>query len=196
MRRLRTGSPADLLVVGLGNPGERYAKTRHNVGAEVVELLAKRYGGRLKRSKERALVAEVRLDGQRVVLAVPTTFMNTSGESVAPLVRRHGVTLDQLVVVHDDMDLPVAKLRIRRGSGTGGHRGLDSIVANLRGRSDFVRVRLGVGRPPGTQDPADYVLRIFGSADREAINIAIVEAADAVEMVLSQGVDAAMNHYN
>lgn len=196
MRRLRTGTPADLLVVGLGNPGERYAKTRHNVGAEVVETLAKRHGGRLKRSKERALAAEVRCDGRRVVLAVPITFMNASGEAVASLVRRHGVTLDRLVVVHDDMDLPVAKLRIRSGSGTGGHRGLESIMANLRGVGDFVRVRVGVGRPPGTQDPADYVLRAFGSTDRKAIDAAIVEAADAVEMLLAQGVDAAMNHYN
>jgi peptidyl-tRNA hydrolase, PTH1 family len=191
----RTGTPADLLVVGLGNPGAEYAGTKHNVGAEVVEVLARRHGGRLRKSKERALVDEVRVGGKRMALAVPTTYMNDSGEAVAPLVRRHGVPLDRLVIVHDELDLEPAVLRVKFGGGLAGHNGLRSIKQHLHDDA-FVRVRLGVGKPVTKERGADHVLSRFGKRDREQMAVTIEEAADAVELILADGVDAAMNRYN
>jgi PTH1 family peptidyl-tRNA hydrolase len=191
----RTGTPADLLVVGLGNPGSEYAGTKHNVGAEVVELLARRHGGRLRKSKERALVDEVRVGGKRLGLAVPTTYMNDSGQAVAPLVRRFGVGPEHLVIVHDELDLEPAVLRVKVGGGLAGHNGLRSIKQHLHDDS-FVRVRLGVGKPASKEQGADHVLSRFGKRDREQMAVTIDEAADAVEMILSDGVDAAMNRFN
>jgi len=191
----RTGTPADLLVVGLGNPGAEYAGTKHNVGAEVVELLARRHSGRLRKGKERALVDEVRVGGKRLALAVPTTYMNDSGEAVAPLVRRYGVGPERLVIVHDELDLEPAVLRVKVGGGLAGHNGLRSIKAHLHDDS-FVRVRIGVGKPVSKERGADHVLSRFGKRDREQMAVTIEEAADAVEMILAEGVDAAMNRYN
>jgi PTH1 family peptidyl-tRNA hydrolase len=192
----RRGTPADLLVVGLGNPGAAYAGTRHNVGADVVALLAQRHGGTLKRSKERALAGEVRIGDRLVALAFPQTYMNLSGESVAPLVRRHGIEDPQrLVVVHDEIDLPVGRLQVKVGGGLAGHNGLKSIKAHL-GTDQFVRVRIGVGRPPGRAQGADHVLRRPGKAERAELEIVVQEAADAVEVVLADGVEAAMNRFN
>jgi PTH1 family peptidyl-tRNA hydrolase len=192
----RRGTPADLLVVGLGNPGAEYAGTRHNAGADVVALLATRHGGALKRSKERALAGEVRIDGKRVALAFPQTYMNLSGESVGPLVRRHGIDDPRhLVVVHDEIDLPVGRLQVKVGGGLAGHNGLKSIKAHL-GTDDFVRVRIGVGRPPGRKQGADHVLKRPGKAERTELEIMVQEAADAVETILRDGVDAAMNRFN
>jgi peptidyl-tRNA hydrolase, PTH1 family len=191
----RTGTPADLLVVGLGNPGSEYAGTKHNVGAEVVELLARRHGGRLRKSKERALVDEVRVAGKRMALAVPTTYMNDSGQAVAPLVRRFGVGPEHLVIVHDELDLEPAVLRVKVGGGLAGHNGLRSIKQHLHDDS-FVRVRLGVGKPASKEQGADHVLSRFGKRDREQMAVTIEEAADAVELILHDGVDAAMNQYN
>jgi peptidyl-tRNA hydrolase, PTH1 family len=186
----------DALVVGLGNPGTEYARTRHNVGAEVVELLARRHGGHLRKGRDQALVGGVRIGGRRVELAIPTTYMNESGMAVGPLVRRHGVALDQLVVVHDELDLPPAALRVKVGGGLAGHNGLRSIVAHLKS-PDFVRVRLGVGKPPGGPTKgADHVLRKFSKAEREHMDVTVEEAADAVECIVSEGVDVAMNRYN
>lgn len=182
-------------MVGLGNPGEEFARTRHNVGADVVQVLVARHGGALKRSKDRVLSCEVCIGDARVALAIPTTFMNLSGEALRPLVRRYGVSIDHLVVIVDDLDLPVAKLRLRHGGGTGGHRGLASIVQTLHD-DEFTRIRIGIGRPPGAQDPADYVLRRFGKSDRDAIDAAIEQAADAVETVVAAGHAEAMNRYN
>jgi PTH1 family peptidyl-tRNA hydrolase len=189
------GAAADLLVVGLGNPGDEYAGTRHNVGAEVVELLARRPGGRLRKGRERSLVDEVRIDGKRVALAVPLTYMNLSGEAVAPLVRRHRVPPGRLVIVHDEIDLPLARLQVKEGGGLAGHNGLKSIVAHLH-TQDFLRVRIGVGRPPGRREAADHVLRRFGKAERDQIDVTVEEAADAVETILAEGVQAAMNRFN
>ena len=193
---LRTGTPADLLVVGLGNPGAEYAGTRHNVGAEVVEILAARHGGQLKKAKERALVAEVRISGRRVTLAFPTTYMNESGQAVGPLVRRHGIEdLHQLVVVHDELDLPVGRIRVKVGGGLAGNNGLRSIKAHLK-TEDFVRVRIGIGRPPSADRGADYVLKRPGKAEREELAVTCERAADAVEAILAQGADAAMAAFN
>jgi len=191
----RTGSPADLLVVGLGNPGAEFARTRHNVGAEVVELLAARHGVRLKKAKERALAGDVQVDGKRVALAIPLTYMNESGGAVRALVRRYGVPPDGLVVVHDELDLPVAALRVKSGGGLAGHNGLRSISAHLH-TDGFQRVRIGVGKPPSKERGADHVLDRFGKRERAEIDVTIQEAADAVETIARDGIDAAMNQYN
>ena len=191
----RTGTPADLLVIGLGNPGAEYARTRHNVGAEVVELLASRHRARLKKSKERALTTEIRLGDTRVALAVPLTYMNDSGLPVALLVRRYGVRPDQLVVVHDELDLPVAALKVKSRGGLAGHNGLRSIVAHLHSDA-FQRVRIGVGKPVSKDKGVDHVLRKFSKAERAEIDVTVQHAADAVELIAAQGIDAAMNQYN
>jgi PTH1 family peptidyl-tRNA hydrolase len=194
-RSPRTGASADLVVVGLGNPGEEYDKTRHNVGAEVVELLARRHGGKLRKQKERSLTDEVSVGGKRMALAIPLTYMNLSGESVAPVVRRYGVEPAQLVVVHDEMDFELGRLQVKNGGGLAGHNGLKSIVAHLH-TQDFVRVRIGIGKPPGSRQGADHVLRRFSKAERKEIDVSLEEAADAVELILAEGVDVAMNRVN
>jgi peptidyl-tRNA hydrolase, PTH1 family len=192
----RRGTPADLLVVGLGNPGAEYANSRHNVGADVVQLLADRWGAALKWTRERALVAEVRVGDQRVVLAFPQTYVNLSGEAVALLVRRHGITDPaRLVVVHDELDLSLGSVKVKQGGGLAGHNGLRSIKAHLH-TDEFLRVRIGVGKPPSKEQGADHVLRRVSKRDRVELDIAVQEAADAVEAILADGVDAAMNRYN
>jgi peptidyl-tRNA hydrolase, PTH1 family len=189
-------TPADLLVVGLGNPGSEYQASRHNVGAEVVELLAQRHGGTLKRTRERALVAEVRIEDDRVALAFPQTYMNLSGEAVALLVKRHGITdPERIVIVHDELDLPLGRIQIKRGGGLAGHNGLRSIKAHLH-TDEFVRVRIGVGKPVTKEHGADHVLRRPTKRDRLELDVSVNEAADAVELIRSEGVDAAMNRIN
>jgi peptidyl-tRNA hydrolase, PTH1 family len=183
-------------VVGLGNPESEYGGTRHNLGADVVALLAGRHGERLKRGKERALVAEARIDGQRVVLAFPQTYVNDSGLSVNALIRRHGIAdLRKLVVVHDELDLPVGRVKLKIGGGTAGHNGLKSIQAHLHDNG-FVRVRIGVDKPPGKRQGADHVLRRPSKSDKEALDVAVEVAADAVEAIVEEGPDAAMNRFN
>jgi len=191
----RTGTPADLLVVGLGNPGEEHARTKHNVGADVVDLLAKRHGGTLRKGKERALSDEVNIAGKRVALAVPLTWMNDSGDAVRLLVRRYGVEPAQLVVVHDELDLPVAALRVKSGGGLAGHNGLRSIKSHLH-RDDFQRVRIGVGKPSSKDQGADHVLSRFTKRERGEVDVTVEQAADAVELIATDGVDTAMNRYN
>lgn len=192
----RRGTPADLLVVGLGNPGGEYEHSRHNVGADAVALLAERHGGVLKRSRERALVAEVGIGDRRVALAFPQTYVNLSGESVAMLVRRHGITdPERLVVVHDELDLPLGRVKIKQGGGLAGHNGLRSIKAHLH-TDDFLRVRIGVDKPPIKEQGANHVLRRVSKRERVELDIAVQEAADAVEAILADGVDAAMNRFN
>ena len=187
--------PVQLLAVGLGNPGPDYERTRHNAGAEVVGILARRAGVSLSKAKEKALVTTGVVDGMRLALAVPTTFMNESGGAVRLLVKRFGVDANRLVVVYDDIDLAFGRLRIRAGGGTGGHQGVESIVSHLHTK-DFIRVKVGVGRPPGRMDPADYVLRRFSKAEREQIDVTLEEAADAVVAIAAEGVAAAMNRFN
>jgi PTH1 family peptidyl-tRNA hydrolase len=194
-RAARTGTPADLLVVGLGNPGTEFEGTRHNVGAEVVQLLARRHGARLRKGKERALVDEVRVGNARLALAIPLTYMNDSGQAVALLARRYGVEPDHLVIVHDELDLPTAVLKVKAGGGLAGHNGLRSIKAHLHS-DDFLRVRIGVDKPRSKEVGADHVLDRFSKRDRKLIDVTIEDAADAVELILSDGVEAAMNRYN
>jgi PTH1 family peptidyl-tRNA hydrolase len=183
------------LVVGLGNPGPRYAATRHNAGFFVVDLLAERLGGRLKAHKGRADILEGRLAGVPVVLAEPRSYMNESGGPVVSVARFYKIPVDRMVVVHDDLDLPFGALRLKAGGGDGGHNGLRSLTAAL-GSKDYLRVRFGIGRPPGRQDPADFVLREFGAAERKELAFVIDRAADAVEALLAHGLEAAQNTYN
>lgn len=194
-------TPLDLLVVGLGNPGAQYVGTRHNVGADVVFLLAERHGGRLKLAKkERTLLDEVRIDGHRVALAFPQTYMNDSGFTVGHLARRHDLTDEadaaRVVVVHDELDLPVGTVRVKRGGGLAGHNGLRSIKAHLR-TDGFLRVRIGIGKPPGGKDNGvDHVLKRPSKRELEQLVVAVHEAADAVEKIVTDGVDRAMELYN
>ena len=186
-----------MLVVGLGNPGSEFAGTRHNVGADAVALLAGRHGGTLKPMRgQQASVAEVVMGGYRVALAVPTTYMNDSGAAVRPLVRRFGLEdLHQLVVVHDELDLPPGRLKVKVGGGTAGHNGLRSLQAHLHD-AGFVRVRIGVGKPPDPARGADHVLRRPTRAERDLLDVTVAQAADAVELMVREGVETAMNRVN
>ncbi len=191
---VRRGTPADLLVVGLGNPGEQYAGTRHNVGLEVVEVLARRHQAPLRKAKELALASEARLGLKRLTLAFPTTYYNDAGASVRQLCRRHGIDAPEaLVVVHDELDLPPGKIRLKRGGGLAGNNGLKSIQAHLH-HAEFLRVRVGIGKPPGRG--VDWVLGRPSKADRVELDVAVQRAADAVEKILADGIDAAMQVYN
>ena len=168
-------------VVGLGNPGPEYERTRHNVGSEVVVALADHDHVRFSRgpSRTRCLTGDVTIGGERVVLAMPLTYMNESGGPVAALLSYFGIEADDLLVVHDDIDLPFGRLRLQIGGGTGGHNGLRSIEAALGDRS-FVRLKIGVGRPPGRMDPADFVLRRFAKAERAEVDLVVEDAVEVV----------------
>ncbi len=159
-------------------------------------MLAARHGASLKKGKERALVGEARISGRLMALAFPQTFVNLSGEAVARLVRRYGIDdLSRLVVVHDELDLPSGRVKIKEGGGTAGHNGLESIRAHLRSGA-FLRVRVGIGKPPGRQEGADYVLRRPKKAEQVELDVAVVEAADAVELLFREGPAVAMNRVN
>jgi PTH1 family peptidyl-tRNA hydrolase len=183
------------LVIGLGNPGARYAATRHNVGFLVVDLLAERLGARFKAHKGRADVVEARLGGVPVVLAKPRSYMNDSGGPVVAVARFYKVPIDRIAVVHDDLDLPYGALRLKLGGGDGGHNGLRSATASL-GTNEYLRVRFGIGRPPGRQDPADFVLREFTADERKDLAFHVDRAADAVEALVQDGLETAQNLFN
>jgi PTH1 family peptidyl-tRNA hydrolase len=183
------------LVVGLGNPGSRYSATRHNAGFFVLDLLASRAGASFKSHKSNADVLECRLAGRSAVLAKPKTYMNLSGGPISALARFYKIAPEQVVVVHDELDLPYGGLRLKRGGGEGGHNGLKSTTSSL-GSKEYVRVRFGIGRPPGQQDPADFVLKEFSSAERKDLDYFVDRAADAVEAVLAKGLEAAQNEFN
>jgi peptidyl-tRNA hydrolase, PTH1 family len=181
-------------VVGLGNPGPRYDGTRHNVGAVVLQELLERAGARVKSHKSGCLVAETRLSGQSVVLARPTSYMNESGRPVAALARYFKVATENLIVVHDEIDIPFGEVRVKLGGGTAGHNGLNSIVSHLG--KDFVRVRVGASRPRGRTEAVDHVLSEFSSAERKELPFVVAKAADAVEAVIADGIEQAMNEVN
>jgi len=197
------------LVVGLGNPGPQYAGNRHNVGQMVLDELARRTGtafgargsGLLSR-RPQAAVAETRLGvlpggapGPRVVLAKPTTYMNVSGGPVAALARYYDVPVERVVMVHDELDIPFADVRLKRGGGEGGHNGLRDTTKAL-GTKDYVRVRVGIGRPPGRQDPADFVLKDFSKTEAKDLGWLLDRAADAVEAVVLEGLEAAQQRFH
>ncbi|NCT92748.1 aminoacyl-tRNA hydrolase [Cellulomonas sp. APG4] len=190
------------LVVGLGNPGPQYARNRHNVGQMVVEELARRAGASFTSHRSRAQVADVRLGvlpggapGPRAVLAVPRSYMNVSGGPVASLAQYLQVPAERVLVVHDELDIPFAQVRLKTGGGEGGHNGLRSISSAL-GTRDYSRVRVGIGRPPGRQDPADYVLKDFAPRERDELAWLVDASADAVEMVVRDGVLAAQQRFH
>jgi PTH1 family peptidyl-tRNA hydrolase len=184
------------LVVGLGNPGPDYSETRHNVGFRVVDMLAARAGGgRFSKHKSNADVLEGRLAGRRLVLAKPRTYMNVSGGPVAGLVRYFSVAPADLIVVHDDLDLGFGVVRLKLGGGEGGHNGLRSISSSI-GTRDYLRVRFGIGRPPGRQDPADFVLKRFSGAEKKELEFAVDLAADAAEALLADGLEPAQNKFH
>ena len=193
----RSGSAADLLVVGLGNPGDEHARTRHNAGRWVADELVVRHGGRLRRARrQQAMVCELRVGQRRMAVAAPVTWMNESGRAVSPLVRRFGISdLSRLVVVHDELDLPVGRLRVKTGGGLAGHKGLQSIRAHLRSDA-FTRVRIGVGKPDVTPKGGEYVLKRPSRAERVELEAAVPRAADAVECFLEHGLEATMNRFN
>jgi PTH1 family peptidyl-tRNA hydrolase len=184
------------LIAGLGNPGEKYARTRHNAGAMVVDLLCDRLGVSLKKTRfVAATAAEARSGDASLLLVRPTTFMNESGPPIASVARKRDIPVERVVIVHDEIDLPFGALRLKFGGSTAGHNGLESVVTAFRSR-DFSRVRIGVGRPPGRQDPIGYVLSPFASREREDAAVLIEDAADATLALISEGLGSAQDRYN
>ena len=194
MAEPRSSSGAEpLLVVGLGNPGPQYAKTRHNIGFMVADVLAARIGATFKvHKKSGAEVATGRLGHRPVVLAKPRCFMNESGRQVGPLAKFYSIAVADLVVIHDELDIDFGKVRLKLGGGEGGHNGLRSI-ANALGSKEFQRVRIGIGRPPGRKDPAAFVLEPFSSAERKEVPTICELAADATELLVESGLEPAQN---
>lgn len=186
---------APFLIVGLGNPGPNYRQNRHNIGFMVVNALAESLNIPMQRVEMRALVGKGLLGGERVILAKPQTYMNSSGQSVAPLARFYKIPLEQLMVIHDDLDLPFGTLRLRPLGGTGGQKGMESII-KLLGTHDFPRLRVGIGRPPGRMDPADYVLHDFDPPQQNLLPEVLDAAVKAIRTFVLEGIEASMNAYN
>jgi PTH1 family peptidyl-tRNA hydrolase len=183
------------LVAGLGNPGPQYAGNRHNVGFMVADLLADRIGVGFKRGRSRVQAASGRLAGLPVILAKPTSFMNLAGPPIAAVAGYYKIPPDRIAVVHDELDLPFGTIRLKLGGGDGGHNGLRSLTRAL-GTRDYYRVRVGIGRPPGRQDPADFVLRDFAGTERKEVPLLLERAADAVEALLRLGLAPAQNEFH
>jgi peptidyl-tRNA hydrolase, PTH1 family len=183
------------LIVGLGNPGKQYENTRHNVGYRVIHELARRHGFDSTKTERRALTADGLIREKRVLLAQPLTYMNLSGEAVRGLLDFYKITQERIIVIHDDLDIPLGTLRLRKTGGAGGQKGIRSIIQHL-GTQDFSRVRVGIGRPPGRMDPSAYVLQPFRGDDEVTAKIVIDRAADAVECWLTDGIELAMTRYN
>ena len=187
--------PERYLIVGLGNPGKKYEKTRHNFGFMVVDELARRYGMSFGKTERKAKTTDGMIREKRVLLVKPQTYMNESGVAVRKLVDFYKIELDRFIVVHDDLDIPLGTLRLRSMGGAGGQKGLRSIIQHL-GTQQFSRVRCGIDRPPGRMDPMDYVLRPFAGDDVITANIVVDRAADSVETWLVEGIDLAMTRHN
>lgn len=190
------------LVVGLGNPGPTYAGNRHNIGAMVIDQLAARAGARLRSHRSRAVAAEVRLGnlpggtpGPHAVLATPSTYMNESGGPVAGLLQFFKIPVERLIVVHDELDIPFATVRLKHGGGEGGHNGLKSVTRSV-GTRDYLRVRVGIGRPPGRMDPAAYVLKDFSGSERKELPLLVADGVDAVDDLVVAGLEAAQQRFH
>ncbi len=190
----RSGKEQMKIVVGLGNPGPEYRDTRHNVGFKVLEELAARYRVERQESKFDAIIGEIRVKGEKILLVKPLTYMNLSGKAVEPLVNWYKLNLADLMVIYDDMDLPVGTIRVRASGGSGGHKGIKSIIERLA-TEDFARSRIGIGRP-NERDTVDWVLGRLTGEEKELIGLMTKKAADAVETWIKSGLTEAMNAYN
>jgi PTH1 family peptidyl-tRNA hydrolase len=184
-----------LLIVGLGNPGRRFKENRHNIGFDLVDKLAERWQLEFSRVQSDALICDILRENKKVILAKPQTWMNASGRAVAALQRFYKVELANLIVAYDDLDLPSGVIRIRPAGGSGGHKGMESIIQHLSS-NQFPRFRLGIGRPPGKMDPADYVLQDFNDREWEEIHFALQRSAECIELLLDEGLQASMNQCN
>ena len=187
--------PSPLLIIGLGNPGRGYRRNRHNVGFQILDALAEDLGVRFTRVQANALVTDARLKGVRLILAKPQTFMNNAGQSASSLARFFKLPPEQILGVHDDLDLPLGALRLRPGGGSGGHRGLGSIVEHL-GLAEFPRLRFGIGRPPGAMDPADFVLQDFGPQEEDIVAASVQRAVACIRTFALDGIQTAMTQFN
>jgi PTH1 family peptidyl-tRNA hydrolase len=203
LKRLLTGEKhqamenenGPFLVIGLGNPGREYRDTRHNIGFMVIDQLCKSLKISMTRVQSKSLVASGSIEGQKIILAKPQTFMNLSGQAVSGLVRFYKTPMERLLVAHDDLDLPLGTIRLRPGGGSAGQKGMGSIIQQLS-TQNFSRLRMGIGRPPGQMNPADYVLQRFTSADQEVLALVLDRAVEAVRIFIHEGLNAAMNQYN
>jgi PTH1 family peptidyl-tRNA hydrolase len=189
-------SDATFLVAGLGNPGREYANNRHNVGFMLVDQLATRLGAQFSRVQHKALVTDARYGGHKIILVKPQTYMNESGRSIASLVRFYKVPLENLLVVYDEMDIPLGAIRIRPKGGSGGHKGMQSIIQQLGNQQGFPRIRLGLSRPPGRMPPPAYLLQDFSTQEKEVLSTVLDNAVDAVLSFVTDGLETAMNLYN
>lgn len=184
------------LVVGLGNPGEEFTKTRHNIGFRVVDELSQRYNLKLKNSKVcNCLYAKINKNNHDIILLKPQTFMNNSGISVVKIKKKYSIRTDCIIVVHDEIDLPFGKIKIKFGGGTAGHNGLKSIVEHI-GSNEFIRIRIGIGKPQKKEEVAEYVLSQFNSEERKHLNFLIKTSADLVESIILNGLNKTMNVFN
>jgi PTH1 family peptidyl-tRNA hydrolase len=187
--------PSPYLIVGLGNPGRSFREDRHNIGFMVLDQLLGRQGLAFSRSQHNALLIDGKIGEHKVFYAKPQTFMNNVGKAVAPLSRYYRIPLVQILIIFDDLDLPLGAIRMRPQGGSGGHHGMQSIIDQLTSER-IPRMRIGIGRPPGQMDPADYVLQSFSKDELEVISITLEHAADAVESFITNGIEAAMTHFN
>ena len=183
------------LIVGLGNPGQAYARQRHNVGFITLDAISRKHNVAFKKHKSKSLIATLQLNNMSVILSKPQTFMNLSGQSVQELVRYYDIQLDKVLVIFDDLDLPIGDIRIRKSGGSSGHRGMQSVIT-LLGTDTIPRLRLGIGRPPPIVDPKDYVLRPFTEKQKQLIDSLIPKTIEAVESFVVDGVHTAMSNYN
>ena len=183
------------LIAGLGNPGRRFREDRHNIGFMVIDGLIKPLGLSFARKQQNALVTDGRISGYKIIFAKPQTYMNNVGKSIVPLLRYYRIPPEQLMVIFDDLDLPLGTIRIRPQGGSGGHRGMRSIINELGG-DQFPRMRLGIGRPPGRMDPADYVLQKFSENETDIVNIVLQQAVDGVHAFIEEGIEHTMTRFN
>ncbi len=183
------------LIAGFGNPGREYRNTRHNVGFRLIDSVVSEFNTKLTKVQFKAMTGTIELDNARIILAKPQTFMNLSGQAVAALMRFYKIPLDKVLVAHDDIDLPLGTIRIRPGGGSGGQKGLASTIEKL-GTQDFPRMRIGIGRPSGSQEAAGYVLQEFSNSDEKVLQDVLPQAVEAIKVFVAEGLDAAMTRYN
>jgi PTH1 family peptidyl-tRNA hydrolase len=183
------------LIAGFGNPGREYRNTRHNVGFRLIDSVVSEFNTKLTKVQFKAMTGTIELDNARIILAKPQTFMNLSGQAVAALMRFYKIQLDKVLVAHDDIDLPLGTIRIRPGGGSGGQKGLASTIEKL-GTQDFPRMRIGIGRPSGSQEAAGYVLQEFSNSDEKVLQDVLPQAVEAIKVFIADGLEAAMTRYN